>query len=909
MASQWLRQGTRGAALAEQFATATVGMRVEHSRARVGEVTSVGDGEHLVTWEDGSQSKWTARGFSARFAPMGYDATTGRELRANAAAAVAAAAAAPAIANRKRPAAAKGKRPGAPFDLAQLPDDVLDATLHPLGPAQLLVARLACKRWRAAADRLQASVPWMAAHLTLHTLLRQRRPAKAIVERARTCKSWEHETTADEKLGIVGTPLHLALSAPPGALPAEVALALVAAWPGAAAQADPVYGTLPLHTAVANGAPLPLVRALVAACPKVLRKGHGPDVCALPLHLALRHGAPLEVISLLHHAWPEGATRYGMLADPMAHRALPVAVAARYHPSADAAAMLAAAHPPDADGWCFRDLVLAGPPAEAALAARLRRYCATPPAGYASFACHEHPRHGACADCIHPLKTALWGRNYAAAAALLDARPELAQAYKGFDPPPYVCPVNTGRAFALHYCVQEKLPAHVVARVFAAYPAAAWSRNGYGDLPVHVACKVPVDDEVLRVLVRGWPAAVKRRDGEFGLRPLEWCLRGRSTRIADLEGELRDHQAHFDAVRAAYEKQKAEGEDPANPVQPLSWDETEAVEAELRSVIMGMRADQPYSTANGEGEAAFTDGESDGNCDTDEESNFEWRLHMQQERVDPRASHGHGTLTLPPDAVLHAHHGSGVPFNPTVDEEVADSVALSVAGAGSPSHGGAAASSSSAAGAAASTQRAVAAPAAGPRGAREVGAPSWWPAPAGDAAAEADDESEEEEDLDRIRDYADDLTHDGLWCRSDAWVAELIAADMPVTLEGEPIDDHAFSWARAIREPRCVGAVRLLLADVEVGGFGYGRACAAALLKAPDRPTAVRLGDGMHEGAVRFTPAGPAVGIALNDVRKLVRDWEKNPEKAARVPVEGEFVPPDAPCRNVPLGNTPPPYR
>ena len=126
----------------------------------------------------------------------------------------------------KRPAAAKGKRPGAPFDLAQLPDDVLDATLHPLGPAQLLVARLACKRWRAAADRLQASVPWMAAHLTLHTLLRQRRPAKAIVERARTCKSYEHETTADEKLGIVGTPLHLALSAPPGALPAEVALAL-----------------------------------------------------------------------------------------------------------------------------------------------------------------------------------------------------------------------------------------------------------------------------------------------------------------------------------------------------------------------------------------------------------------------------------------------------------------------------------------------------------------------------------------------------------------------------------------------------------------------------------------------------------------------------------------------------------
>ena len=66
MASQWLRQGTRGAALAEQFASATVGMRVEHSRARVGEVTSVGDGEHLVTWEDGSQSKWTARGFSAR---------------------------------------------------------------------------------------------------------------------------------------------------------------------------------------------------------------------------------------------------------------------------------------------------------------------------------------------------------------------------------------------------------------------------------------------------------------------------------------------------------------------------------------------------------------------------------------------------------------------------------------------------------------------------------------------------------------------------------------------------------------------------------------------------------------------------------------------------------------------------
>ena len=242
-----------------------------------------------------------------------------------------------------------------------------------------------------------------------------------------------------------------------------------------------------------------------------------------------------------------------------------------------------------------------------------------------------------------------------------------------------------------------------------------------------------------------------------------------------------------------------------------------------------------------------------------------------------------------------------MPFNSTVDEEVADSVALSVAGAGSPSHGGAAASSS--AGAAASTQR-VAAPAAG-RGAREVGAPSWWPAPAGDAAAEADDESEEEEDLDRIRDYADDLTHDGLWCRSDAWVAELIAADMPVTLEGEPIDDHAFSWARAIREPRCVGAVRLLLAVVEVGGFGYGRACAAALLKA-DALTACASATACTRAPSNSRGGARGGGRAERRAQARARLGEER--RRRRVPVEGEFVPPDAVPQRA-ARHTPPPYR
>ena len=83
---------------------------------------------------------------------------------------------------RRKPARRSNSPPSPASYFLELPDDLLDATLHPLGPRELCVAVVVCQRWRAAAGRLRASVPWMAAHLSLHDLLRERRPPRAIIE-------------------------------------------------------------------------------------------------------------------------------------------------------------------------------------------------------------------------------------------------------------------------------------------------------------------------------------------------------------------------------------------------------------------------------------------------------------------------------------------------------------------------------------------------------------------------------------------------------------------------------------------------------------------------------------------------------------------------------------------------------
>ena len=68
------------------------------------------------------------------------------------------------------------------------------------------------------------------------------------------------------------------------------------------------------------------------------------------------------------------------------------------------------------------------------------------------------------------------------------------------------------------------------------------------------------------------------------------------------------------------------------------------------------------------------------------------------------------------------------------------------------------------------------------------------------------------------------VRHPLIWrARSDDVLAALLAADMPISVDGEP-REHAGSWpaARASSDTRYAAAVQRVLADPADGGYGFG---------------------------------------------------------------------------------------
>ena len=87
--------------------------------------------------------------------------------------------------------------------------------------------------------------------------------------------------------------------------PAEAVISLLRSSPGSAEFVDPSDGCLPIHVAIAYGAPLAVVVALLAAHGKGASTRDG--VGRMPLHYAAEAGSPLPVVSALLAAYPAAA--------------------------------------------------------------------------------------------------------------------------------------------------------------------------------------------------------------------------------------------------------------------------------------------------------------------------------------------------------------------------------------------------------------------------------------------------------------------------------------------------------------------------------------------------------------------------------------------------------------------------
>ncbi len=302
--------------------------------------------------------------------------------------------------------------------------------------------------------------------------------------------------------------------------------ALLAAHPEAARAKDK-SGNLPLHVACASGAPIAIVRALLAVYSDALcEKGSGAFLFGgsgsgkLPLQFACARGkdADESVIALLLEQHTEAARVKDASGD------LPLHAAALLAPAPVVLALLAA--------WPESAREMSPTSYGGRLALHLACDRADADAGVVDALLAAHPDAARTKDkdgCL-PLHAAARSAPAPVALALLTAWPEGARE-KGGD----------GR-LALHLaCGRTDADAGVVDALLAAHPEAAYAMDKTGDLPLHAACASSAPIAIVRALLAVHPAAVIEA-GENGALVLhDACAKGDDASLDLVDALLAAH--------------------------------------------------------------------------------------------------------------------------------------------------------------------------------------------------------------------------------------------------------------------------------------------------------------------------------------------------------------------------------
>ena len=302
--------------------------------------------------------------------------------------------------------------------------------------------------------------------------------------------------------------------------------ALLAAHPEAARAKDK-SGNLPLHVACANGAPIAIVRALLAVYSDALReKGSGVFLFGgsgsgkLPLQFACARGkdADESVIALLLEHHTEAARVKDASGD------LPLHAAALLAPAPVVLALLAA--------WPESAREMSPTSYGGRIALHLACDRADADAGVVGALLAAHPDAVSTKDkddCL-PLHAAARSAPAPVVLALLAAWPEGARE-KGGD-----------SRFALHLaCGRPDADAGVVDALLAAYPEAARAKDKSGDLPLHAVSSSNAPIVIVRALLAAHPAAVSEM-GKNGVLVLhDACAKGKVASLDLVDALLAAH--------------------------------------------------------------------------------------------------------------------------------------------------------------------------------------------------------------------------------------------------------------------------------------------------------------------------------------------------------------------------------
>lgn len=277
---------------------------------------------------------------------------------------------------------------------------------------------------------------------------------------------------------------------------ARVTALLLDANPDSASEVD-LSGMLPLHYAALHGAPVAVVRLLLAAFATGVQ--HEASHGWTPLTLAIVYGSSADVLAALLGAWPDGARSRIATLD-----ALPLHLAAKHHAPAKILRLLLAAYPDaitevDGDGRLPLHLATAHRADADAIGTLL------------------HADSSACAvadaDGYLPLHHAVCNEvSSEAVEALLHAYPHVATV------------AVSGARLPLHLACANHAPAAAVRALLRLYPHAARCAAADGYLPLHTASESGASAAVANALLLAHPAGARQRT-RLGRLPLQLVAR------------------------------------------------------------------------------------------------------------------------------------------------------------------------------------------------------------------------------------------------------------------------------------------------------------------------------------------------------------------------------------------------
>ena len=282
-------------------------------------------------------------------------------------------------------------------------------------------------------------------------------------------------------------------------------------------------GSLPLHTALANGVSFELIVDLYDKYPESVMTTDGND--ELPLQVAVSHNAEFQIVYFILMEYPEAATRCTSL------REYPIIYRLIYHM---------------VDPTIIKSILAAHPDA-----ASVSKFSAKPLHIAVNMEYKYRERFGGN-DLVEVVLEAYpdsvkipdkYGRLPLQLALLNHVKSKVVQ--KIFDKYPEAASVEDHKGtLPLHTAISKRATCSIIKKICNAYQEGAKMKRRFNDLPLHSALFLNLDEGIIKTLLEAYPEAV-RVEMNFEFYPLHYAFRQYSPKVARIIYELYPEAVNF----------------------------------------------------------------------------------------------------------------------------------------------------------------------------------------------------------------------------------------------------------------------------------------------------------------------------------------------------------------------------